>query len=185
MSSACVLPTQSQDIPWDVVTVLSLRWEQATDGNRKALIIDTPPPAPTLQKFAEMEAPFLGQVLPEPSSSPHLSASPQPHRSGLNVPTASGIQEVNTSLILSSFPGGLVGCCWASWVSAWEVGGHWVSMGVIPYERQLWCCKVVWAWIYIMCGNKSLRKSRVSCNSEPKPISLWFCTVRTRTILFQ
>ena len=47
-------------------------------GTGRFLIIDTLPPVPTLQKFAEMEAPFLGQVLPGPSSPPFISASTSP-----------------------------------------------------------------------------------------------------------
>ena len=85
------------------------RESRAATGNRKALIMNTPPPAPTLQKFAEMEAPFLGQVAPWTLLSTFHFHLRQPHRNGMNVSTGARMQEPNTSLIFSSFSGGTHG----------------------------------------------------------------------------
>ena len=60
------------------------------------MIIDTPPPAPTLQKFAEMEAPFLGHVAPWTLLSTFHFLLHQPRRNGMNVSTGARVQEANT-----------------------------------------------------------------------------------------
>ena len=106
MSPACVLPTQSQDVPWDVVTVLSLRWEQGNNWEQEGFDHWYPTPSPHTPEICRNGSSLSRASAPWTLLPTFYLCLHQPHKNGMNVPTAAGMQEMNTSLILSSFRGG-------------------------------------------------------------------------------